>query len=253
MLWYQKDNSVVLTLANGKSSGTVTFRVTCNAVSAEYEIYLIAGSVYTVNNHYTVGATEKSGETIDGISRDQLDTKTIFENDRLIALSIPEGIDSSLNDKIVNIKYNYKNGDETKSKTIQFKLNTGKRGLTIYVEAGRKVDSIESVMIDGTTTELKDIWKADITQRITVSYATKLSPIEIDKDKVIGSVTKLDGNAISNNNKFESTTENDKYSIQNLGESTVRVSFALLMLSLLSRIPVEGCLIPASETKSFWS
>lgn len=218
VLWYQKDKSVVLTLANGKSSGTVTFRVTCNAVSAEYEIYLIAGSVYTVNKHYTVGATEKDGKTIDGISRDQLDTKTIFENDRLIALSIPEGIDSSLNDKIVNIKYNYIDGEnKTKSKTIQFKLNTGKRGLTIYVEAGRKVDSIESVMIDGTTTELKDTWKAVTTQRITVSYATKLSPIEIDKKNVTGSVTKLDDTSITNNN-FESATESDKYSIQNLGD-----------------------------------
>lgn len=216
VLWYQNGRSVVLTLANGKSSGTVTFRVTCNAVSAEYEIYLIAGSVYTVNKHYTVGATEKDGETIDGISRDQLDTKTIFENDRLIALSIPEGIDSSLNDKIVNIKYNYIDGEnKTKSKTIQFKLNTGKRGLTIYVEAGRKVDSIESVMIDGTTTELKDTWKAVTTQRITVSYATKLSPIEIDKGKVAGSVTKK--TSVS-----EGTTEPEgafsSYSIQSLGE-----------------------------------
>ena len=219
VLWYQNENTVVLTLVNGKSSGTVTFSVICNAVSVEYEVYLIAGDVYTINKHYTVGSIESGTETIDGINRDALATKTIFENDRLIALSIPSSIDTSLNNKIVNVTYNYKEESETKSATVQFKLNTGKRGLTIYLEAGRKVDSIESVMIDGTTTDLKEIWNARTTQRITVSYTTKLAPIEIDKEKITGTVSSTTSSlsgGTAPTGKFESEIADEKYTIQSL-------------------------------------
>lgn len=186
--------NVTLTLAEGKSAGTVTFNVKKNEVSAVYEVYLIAGEVYTINKNYTISAITEGTEKVDRFNRDSLADKKIFDKDRLIALDIPAAIDTALNGRVVTITYTYgANDNEAKTK---FLLDTNKKGLTIYIEAGNIVKTIKSITVADSDTDYTGAWSARTTERITLSYTTKEGPKQIAKNLVVGSVTKLDDKCI---------------------------------------------------------
>ena len=178
--------NVTLTLAEGKSAGTVTFNVKKNEVSAVYEVYLIAGEVYTINKNYTISAITEGTEKVDRFNRDSLADKKIFANDRLIALDIPAAIDTALNGRVVTITYTY---DDSKEATTKFLLDTNKKGLTIYIEAGNIVKAISKIEVAGSDTDYTSAWNARTTERITLSYTTKEGPKQIAKSLVVGSVT----------------------------------------------------------------
>ena len=215
------EQEVTLRLAEGKSAGTVIFNVKKNEVSALYEVYLIAGEVYTINKNYTISSETRGTEKIDRFNRDSLADKKIFANDRLIALDIPVAIDTALNGKVVTIEYIVKETGTTA--TTKFLLDTNKKGLTIYIEAGNSVKEITSIKVASSDTDYKDAWNAGITERITLSYTTKEGPKQIAKNLVVGSVTKLDSTDLSENNSF------DKYDISSLQntDTTYTATFSL--------------------------
>lgn len=186
--------NVTLTLAEGKSAGTVTFNVKKNEVSAVYEVYLIAGEVYTINKNYTISAITEGTEKVDRFNRDSLADKKIFDKDRLIALDIPAAIDTALNGRVVTITYTY--GADDKEAKTKFLLDTNKKGLTIYIEAGNIVKTIKSITVADSDTDYTSAWSARTTERITLSYTTKEGPKQIAKNLVVGSVTKLDDKCI---------------------------------------------------------
>lgn len=193
-----KGLEVNLSLAEGKSAGTVTFNVKKNEVSAVYEVYLIAGEVYTINKNYTISATTVGTEKIDRFNRDSLADKKIFANDRLIALDIPAAIDTVLNGRVVTITYTYEGeGEKEVEATTKFLLDTNKKGLTIYIEAGNIVKTIKSITVAGSDTDYTSTWNARTTERITLSYTTKEGPKQIAKSLVVGSVTGTTGGAFS--------------------------------------------------------
>ena len=182
-------SDVTLTLAEGKSAGTVTFNVKKNEVSAVYEVYLIAGEVYTINKNYTISAITEGTKKIDRFNRDSLADKKIFANDRLIALDIPAAIDTALNGRVVTITYTYEKEDKDIEAKTKFLLDTNKKGLTIYIEAGNIVKTIKSIKVSGSDADYKSAWNARTTERITLSYTTKEGPKQIAKSLVEGSVT----------------------------------------------------------------
>lgn len=213
--------NVTLTLAEGKSAGTVTFNVKKNEVSAVYEVYLIAGEVYTINKNYTISAITEGTEKVDRFNRDSLADKKIFDKDRLIALDIPAAIDTALNGRVVTITYTYGNNND--EATTKFLLDTNKKGLTIYIEAGNIVKTIKSITIADSNTDYTKAWNARTTERITLSYTTKEGPKQIAKSLVVGSVTKLDNTALSEDNSFDNY---DIGSLQNT-DITYTATFSL--------------------------
>ena len=208
--------NVTLTLAEGKSAGTVTFNVKKNEVSAVYEVYLIAGEVYTINKNYTISAITEGTEKVDRFNRDSLADKKIFDKDRLIALDIPAAIDTALNGRVVTITYTYEGEDkkDVEAKT-KFLLDTNKKGLTIYIEAGNIVKTIKSITVADSDTDYTGAWNARTTERITLSYTTKEGPKQIAKNLVVGSVTKLDDTVLSENNSFAT------YDIESLAHTDI--------------------------------
>jgi len=208
--------NVTLTLAEGKSAGTVTFNVKKNEVSAVYEVYLIAGEVYTINKNYTISAITEGTEKVDRFNRDSLADKKIFDKDRLIALDIPAAIDTALNGRVVTITYTYEGEDkkDVEAKT-KFLLDTNKKGLTIYIEAGNIVKTIKSITVADSDTDYTSAWSARTSERITLSYTTKEGPKSIAKNLVVGSVTKLDDTVLSENNSF------DTYNIESLAHTDI--------------------------------
>ena len=178
------NSNKTITLDDPNNPGEVVYTITYHNVSVEYKLYVVAGAAYGVKENQNINFKTEGDDTFEVIYKDALNQNyKIFENDRLVKLSLKDGVGTTYNNTVTYVEF-AKTTDASDIHTISFKYKSEYDNSTIYLEAGKKLSGYEFNRIyyihNGSEVDI-NIYKTapTTTERVVATYRTKQGFVEV--------------------------------------------------------------------------